>query len=123
MNKPLKIREVKVSGLETCLELWTNLKRRGKYVDEIKTMNLMSGEGDGYGDSELLDAQQEVKIAEAVDAEIMSMLQIHWWCIWKARGISSTWRYPSLNYERTLTVALETLESRLRKNSSTWHLF
>jgi hypothetical protein len=124
MIKPKNsFKEVKVSGLETCLDLWTQHKFRGKYVDGIKSLNLLSGDGDGYGDPDAQDARQESKIVEAVDTEIMSLQTVQWWCIWKARGISTAWRFPNVNYEKTLAIALEILEARLRKNSATWHLF
>lgn len=121
--KSHKINESKVSGIETCLALWTSLKSRGNYVEGVRGMKLLCGDGDGYGDSDRLDAHQESKIAEAVDAEIMNMRPAQWWSIWKARGISTTWRFNNLDYQKTLASALETLESRLRKNAATWHLF
>ena len=118
-----RIEVVEISGLETCLSLWEDMRRRGGISQAMGSMKLLSGEGDGYGDSETQDAREDSRIADAVDTEIMDLPRTQWWCVWKARGIATCWRYPNINYEETLSVALTTLEARLRKNPDTWNLF
>jgi len=117
------IKEVRISGLKICLDIWSNNQLYNDRDLGAKTMNLLRGEGDGYGDPEALDAKEDNRIAAATDTMIHELPTCQWWAIKKSRGISTAWRFTNIDYEKTLIVALEQLELKLRKHPDTWNLF
>jgi hypothetical protein len=77
--------------------------------------------GDAPPDVTVGEAQYiaDLKLGEAVNAMVDSLVMIHRWAIYKSQGISSAWRFPNANYETVLLDARDELEKKLRKHVAT----
>lgn len=61
----------------------------------------------------------DLKMGEAVNAMVDSLVMQHRWAIYKSQGISSAWRFPNARYEDVLSDARDELEKKLRNNVAT----
>lgn len=111
--------------LDLCLELWAAWMAHDADRDMgFKTMRGLSGEGDGRG-LDMHEAQQaaDTRIAQATDAMIDSMSQIHKWAVYKMCSLATPWRFPMATYEDVAIDARNELIARLKRNVCTAVLF
>ena len=115
----------KVDPLDLCLELWKAWMAEGPdRVLAMKTMRGLSGEGDGHG-VDLHEAQRanDVRIAQATDAMIDSMVRIHIWAVYRMCSQASPWRFPNADLIVVGQQARAELRRLLKKNVCTAVLF
>jgi hypothetical protein len=77
--------------------------------------------GDAGPDVNVHDAQRaaDIKIGEAVNAMVESLVVLHQWAIYKSKGIATAWRFQNADFGATLAAARDDLEQKLRKNVAT----
>lgn len=111
--------------LELCLELWKIWMADGIDRDlGMQTMRGLQGDGDGHG-IDIHEAQRanDIKIAQATDAMIDSMLVIHRWAIYRLCSLASPWRFPNASLVTVGEEARSNLRGLLKENVCTAILF
>lgn len=81
----------------------------------------MKLQSDAVADRNVHDDQRaaDMKIGEAVNAMVDSLMMQQRWAIYKSQGISTAWRFPNAKYEDVLSDARDELEKKLRNNVAT----
>jgi hypothetical protein len=111
--------------LDLCLDCWKNWLAGDSDKDlGVKSMRLLRGDGDGYGQT-ASEAQQQRdnEIGAATDAMIDSLSALHRWAIYSLCGIPTVWKYPNADLFLIGPEARESLAGKLKKNVCTSVLF
>lgn len=115
-----------IDPLDICLSCWKMVMSGDSDKDlGAKSMRLLSGDGDGYGNSDPWDSQEkrDREIGDATDAMIDSLKPLHRWAIYKLQGVSTVWMYPNADLLQVGPAALDELRAKLRVNICTRALF
>jgi hypothetical protein len=118
----VEVRAVQQEPLDVCLEIWLEWQRKC-------TLNLgwhrrSAGLcGDGCADSDELYDSMDTAAAEAVEAMMASLPRHLDWALRKAAGVTTVWRFPSLDFTEELIEARIQLEMKLKKNIATQSFF
>lgn len=110
-------------GLEYCLDCWKSWMRKTDTDLGAQSCRSLRGDGDGYGNNETMEARRDNEIAGATDAMINSLIVSQRWAIYRKCGISTVWRFPSLDFIDVADSASIELEKKLRNNVATRLLF
>ena len=116
---------VKPEPLDLCLDCWkTWMAGDGDRDLGAKTMGMLTGNSDGYG-NDPAEAQQarDTRIAVATDAMIDSLKRIQIWAVYKMCGIATPWGFPNTDFMTEVAAAREALIAKLKKNTCTAILF
>lgn len=114
----------KRDGLSVCLSCWRLYMQSEDKALGASRMKLECGtdedshygyESDPYGEQHKAD----LRIGEATNAMISDLKPAHTWAITKSNGITTVWKFPSVDYIKTLAAAHAALEDKLRRNLST----
>ncbi len=97
---------VALSPFERCLDLWVRWQERSDIGVGWRGRSTMLA-SDGSLDSEQLYDSMDNTAAVAVDAMIASLSRHHAWAIQKRCGITSVWRYNTLEFAVILAEAAE----------------
>ncbi len=110
--------------LDTCLSLWRDWMQLYDKDLGAKTMRGLAGEGDGFG-GDIHDEQRknDIKIAEATNAMIISLDLPQQWAIKRAFSIAKVWRFNQLDFSVVYFDARKELEQKLKNNICTSVLF
>ncbi|HEY0062478.1 MAG TPA: hypothetical protein VGC21_10175 [Telluria sp.] len=116
---------VKPDGLETCLACWKNWMLGDPDKDlGIKTMQGLTGDGDGHGvDSHEAQQAADNRIGAATDAMINSLPRQQVWAIQVSCSISTVWRFPNADLPSVAAEAKDALTVKLKNNICTAVLF
>jgi len=113
---------IQADGLDICLACWrdymhTDDKARAEALMQFR---IKPEEGGGY-DSDPYGEQHraDLRIGEATDAMISSLIRMQIWAIYKAYGIGQVWDFPNADFAQTLEMAKIELEKKLRNNIAT----
>lgn len=118
---PIVPRET-LDGVERCLSCWKSwIEQKGDRDLGAKTMRGLQGDGDGYGETSVHDAQlaNDNRIGAATDAAIDSLGRLHKWAIYKMCSIASPWRYPNADIMVCGPAAMDELKAKLKENCCT----
>jgi hypothetical protein len=101
-----------------CMACWVDYMRMPNLDLTPRGMKLV---GDALPDVDVHDAQYiaDLRMGEAVNAMVDSLVMIHRWAIYKSQGIASAWRFSNARYEDVLMEARDELEKKLRTNVAT----
>jgi hypothetical protein len=129
--QPLRVDPwVEPEALDICLECWKIWMGRHDSDLGAQQQKLRGGEDDGRDpekDSESVAAaaeqRRENEIAEATDAAVNNLRACDRWAIYKMCGVSTTWKFPLLDFMQTAIGAKIELEKKLRLNIATRALF
>lgn len=108
-------------GVSYCLSCWKSwMQQKGDRDLGAKTMRGLQGEGDGYGETSVHDAQQanDNRVGAATDAAIDSLKNLHKWAIYNMCSIASPWRYTA-DILHIGPVAMDALKAKLKDNCCT----
>lgn len=114
----------RADGMSLCLDCWTAYMYRDDRDLGVSRMKLR-GRGDNEPhafierDTEAEQYLADIKTGEAVNAMIDSLPMNQRWAIYKSQGITTQWRFNSVDYATVLTEAQAALEQKLRKNIAT----
>jgi hypothetical protein len=100
------------------MSVWLDYMRADDRDLGIGGMKLAS---DAEPDVNVHDAQRaaDMKLGEAVNAMVDSLVVLQRAAIYKSQGIATAWRVGASNYETVLLAAREELEEKLKKNLAT----
>lgn len=111
-------------GMTLCLSCWSEWMRRDDRDLSVSRMKLR-GRGDNEPaqyierDANEEQRQADIKTGEAVNAMIDSLPMSQRWAIYRSQGITTQWRFNSVDYATVLTDAQAALEQKLRNNIAT----
>lgn len=110
-------------ALDLCLDCWKRWMSRDDADLSAQSQKTLRGDGDGYGNADTSAARRDNEIAEATEAMIGSLRISQRWAIHQKCGVSTTWRFPNLDFVTEAHEACIALEKKLRNNIATRLLF
>ncbi|WP_156398049.1 hypothetical protein [Duganella sp. Root336D2] len=113
---------IETKALDYCLDVWMRWQRRDdtRLGWRGRSAMLQSDyDDDVEGDSEELYEDMDTRVAEAVEAMMVSLPRHLDWAIRRRCNIATVWRFPSLDFTNVLGEAEGALETLLRKNVAT----
>lgn len=124
MKREIPINKIEFTPFEKLMDIWVRFQRRADNRDSGGFRGRDSIlRSEALRDLEQLCDSTEEETADAVDSCINSLKAQYAWAIKKKYGIAGVWRFPQLDYMKTLIQAEVELERKLRKNIATANYF
>jgi len=118
--------ERRTDGLDICLDCWVRSMATGRDDKDlgVQRLEMLCGDGDGYGNDDTGQQRRDNEIAVATNAMIDSLSRVHWWAIRRKMGLATVWNYPNQDYMHVAIEACIELTAKLRRNPTTavWFL-
>ncbi len=98
------------SPLDVCLGIWAR-------------WNALADHQVSHGVANEQDVKEFMRVGEAVDSKVNAMARVHWWAIYRSRGICTAWIFKETVFADALAEAEKILEEKLRKHDDTKKYF
>ena len=125
IKREITVNKVKLSPLDTLLEIWAGSYNHAD-IDTGFLKKCVGVKSESLLDSEQLYDRSDTVIVEAMDAIISDMKSAndaHFWAIQYKMGLAKIWKCNQKNYFTEISNALQELERRAKRNTTTGAIF